>query len=93
MKRWTYCLLCMKYSIPFLFLTSPVYFKSLIMLLIDYDEMLWSFMVSDQASGKLVILDKLLQKLHDSGHRVLVFAQMTHTLDILQVSVVRLFFQ
>lgn len=63
------------------------------MLLIVYDEMLWSFMVSDQASGKLVILDKLLQKLHDSGHRVLVFAQMTHTLDILQVSVVRLFFQ
>lgn len=63
------------------------------MLLIVYDEMLWSFMVSDQASGKLVILDKLLQKLHVSGHRVLVFAQMTHTLDILQVSVVRLFFQ
>lgn len=66
---------------------------NLIMLLIVYDEMLWSFMISDQASGKLVILDKLLQKLHDSVHRVLVFAQMTHTLDILQVSVVRLFFQ
>ncbi|XP_050282339.1 probable helicase CHR10 isoform X4 [Quercus robur] len=37
-----------------------------------------------QASGKLMILDQLLQKLHDSGHRVLLFAQMTHTLDILQ---------
>ncbi|XP_019054146.1 PREDICTED: probable helicase CHR10 isoform X3 [Nelumbo nucifera] len=37
-----------------------------------------------QASGKLIILDKLLQKLHASGHRVLLFAQMTHTLDILQ---------
>ncbi|XP_038876157.1 probable helicase CHR10 isoform X1 [Benincasa hispida] len=37
-----------------------------------------------QASGKLVVLDQLLQKLHDSGHRVLLFAQMTHTLDILQ---------
>lgn len=37
-----------------------------------------------QASGKLMILDQLLQKLHDSGHRVLIFAQMTHTLDILQ---------
>uniref|UniRef100_A0A7N0UQS7 Helicase CHR10 n=1 Tax=Kalanchoe fedtschenkoi TaxID=63787 RepID=A0A7N0UQS7_KALFE len=37
-----------------------------------------------QASGKLVILDKLLQKLNLSGHRVLLFAQMTHTLDILQ---------
>ncbi|KAA8515886.1 hypothetical protein F0562_019065 [Nyssa sinensis] len=34
-----------------------------------------------QASGKLIILDQLLQKLHDSGHRVLLFAQMTHTLD------------
>ncbi|KAL0397716.1 UNVERIFIED_CONTAM: putative helicase CHR10 [Sesamum calycinum] len=37
-----------------------------------------------QASGKLLILDQLLQKLHDCGHRVLLFAQMTHTLDILQ---------
>ncbi|KAF2300322.1 hypothetical protein GH714_011945 [Hevea brasiliensis] len=37
-----------------------------------------------QVSGKLLILDQLLQKLHDSGHRVLLFAQMTHTLDILQ---------
>lgn len=37
-----------------------------------------------EASGKLIILDQLLQKLHSSGHRVLLFAQMTHTLDILQ---------
>ncbi|KAL0429090.1 UNVERIFIED_CONTAM: putative helicase CHR10 [Sesamum radiatum] len=37
-----------------------------------------------QASGKLLILDQLLQKLHDVGHRVLLFAQMTHTLDIIQ---------
>lgn len=37
-----------------------------------------------QASGKLMILDQLLQKLHGSGHRVLLFAQMTQTLDILQ---------
>ncbi|XP_044494198.1 probable helicase CHR10 isoform X3 [Mangifera indica] len=37
-----------------------------------------------QASGKLVILDQLLQKLYASKHRVLLFAQMTHTLDILQ---------
>ncbi|XP_027334923.1 probable helicase CHR10 isoform X2 [Abrus precatorius] len=37
-----------------------------------------------QASGKLLILDQLLEKLHYSGHRVLLFAQMTHTLDILQ---------
>lgn len=37
-----------------------------------------------QASGKLIALDLLLQKLHANGHRVLIFAQMTHTLDILQ---------
>ncbi|KAL7158442.1 hypothetical protein ABFS83_02G143900 [Erythranthe nasuta] len=37
-----------------------------------------------QASGKLLILDQLLQKLHAGGHRILLFAQMTHTLDILQ---------
>ncbi|XAR63236.1 DNA helicase [Bertholletia excelsa] len=37
-----------------------------------------------QASGKLIILDLLLKNLHDSGHRVLLFAQMTRTLDILQ---------
>ncbi|KAL5718919.1 DNA helicase [Ranunculus cassubicifolius] len=37
-----------------------------------------------QASGKLIILDQLLQKLRATGHRVLLFAQMTHTLDILQ---------
>ncbi|XP_020587295.1 probable helicase CHR10 isoform X2 [Phalaenopsis equestris] len=37
-----------------------------------------------QASGKLIVLDLLLQKLHANGHRVLIFAQMTHTLDILQ---------
>ncbi|XP_022770218.1 LOW QUALITY PROTEIN: probable helicase CHR10 [Durio zibethinus] len=37
-----------------------------------------------QGSGKLMVLDQLLQKLYDSGHCVLLFAQMTHTLDILQ---------
>ncbi|KAL6585880.1 putative helicase chr10 [Orobanche minor] len=40
--------------------------------------------VSTWFSGKHLILDQLLQKLHDSGHRVLLFAQMTNTLDILQ---------
>ncbi|CAI9282788.1 unnamed protein product [Lactuca saligna] len=39
-----------------------------------------------QASGKLVVLDQLLQKLHTFGHRVLLFAQMTHTLNVLQQS-------
>lgn len=39
-----------------------------------------------QASGKLLVLDEMLKRLHAAGHRVLLFAQMTHTLDILQVS-------
>lgn len=37
-----------------------------------------------QASGKLIVLDLILKKLHGLGHRVLLFAQMTRTLDILQ---------
>lgn len=39
----------------------------------------------EQASGKLKMLDIMLKKLHAGGHRVLIFAQMTRTLDILQV--------
>lgn len=37
-----------------------------------------------EASGKLVLLDKLLPKLKDGGHRVLIFSQMTRMLDILE---------
>lgn len=36
-----------------------------------------------QASGKLVLVDKLLPKLQKGGHRVLIFSQMTRCLDIL----------
>ncbi|KAI9176217.1 hypothetical protein H9P43_006582 [Blastocladiella emersonii ATCC 22665] len=36
-----------------------------------------------QASGKLVLLDKLLRKLKAGGHKVLIFSQMTKCLDIL----------
>ncbi|KAJ3360096.1 Chromodomain helicase DNA binding protein [Allomyces javanicus] len=36
-----------------------------------------------QASGKLVLLDKLLRKLQAGGHKVLIFSQMTKCLDIL----------
>ncbi|XP_049933398.1 probable helicase CHR10 isoform X2 [Nymphaea colorata] len=36
------------------------------------------------ASGKLIVLDKILQKLSAGNHHVLLFAQMTQTLDILQ---------
>uniref|UniRef100_A0AC35TH50 DNA helicase n=1 Tax=Rhabditophanes sp. KR3021 TaxID=114890 RepID=A0AC35TH50_9BILA len=35
-------------------------------------------------SGKLILLDKLLCRLKDTGHRVLIFSQMVMMLDILQ---------
>ncbi|GAB1287896.1 Chromodomain-helicase-DNA-binding protein 1-like [Apodemus speciosus] len=37
-----------------------------------------------EASGKLQLLDRLLAFLYSGGHRVLLFSQMTHMLDILQ---------
>ncbi|KAL2633919.1 hypothetical protein R1flu_005398 [Riccia fluitans] len=37
-----------------------------------------------EASGKLLILDLMLKRLYAEGHRVLIFAQMTRTLDIIQ---------
>lgn len=37
-----------------------------------------------KASGKLVLLSKMLTILRDQGHRVLIFSQMTKMLDILE---------
>lgn len=37
-----------------------------------------------EASGKLVVIDQLLTHLRATGHKVLVFSQMTRMLDILQ---------
>ncbi|XP_063408580.1 chromodomain-helicase-DNA-binding protein 4-like isoform X12 [Mytilus trossulus] len=37
-----------------------------------------------KASGKLVLMAKMLRKLKETGHRVLVFSQMTKVLDILE---------
>jgi len=37
-----------------------------------------------QASGKLVLIDKLLPRLRSDGHRVLIFSQMVRCLDILE---------
>lgn len=36
-----------------------------------------------RSSGKLVLLDKLLIRLKERGHRVLIFSQMVRMLDIL----------
>jgi SNF2 family DNA or RNA helicase len=37
-----------------------------------------------QASGKLILLQKMLHKLKEGGHRVLIFSQMTRMLNILE---------
>ncbi|KAI9359264.1 SNF2 family N-terminal domain-containing protein [Zopfochytrium polystomum] len=37
-----------------------------------------------QASGKMVLIDKLLRKLKAGGHKVLIFSQMTKCLDLIQ---------
>jgi chromodomain-helicase-DNA-binding protein 7 len=42
-----------------------------------------------QASGKLVLMDKLLPRLKADGHRVLIFSQMVRCLDILEDYVVQ----
>ena len=36
------------------------------------------------SSGKLVLIDKLLPKLHADGHKVLIFSQMVRVLDLLE---------
>ena len=36
-----------------------------------------------RTSGKMVLLDKLLPRLKQAGHRVLLFSQMVHMLDII----------
>ncbi len=35
------------------------------------------------ASGKMIVLDKLLARLHVRGHRVVIFSQFTRTMDII----------
>ena len=37
-----------------------------------------------KSSGKMVLMEKLLQKLFDGGHKVLVFSQMVRVLDLLE---------
>lgn len=37
-----------------------------------------------KSSGKLTLLQKMMRKLKEGGHRVLVFSQMTKMLDLLE---------
>jgi SNF2 family DNA or RNA helicase len=48
----------------------------------DHDMVDGDFLV--QSSGKLVLLDKLLPRLREQGHRVLIFSQFKIMLDILE---------
>lgn len=41
------------------------------------------------SSGKMVLVDKLLPKLKEGGHRVLIFSQMVKMLDILEDYLIR----
>lgn len=43
-----------------------------------------AFQALVQSCGKMVLLDKLLPKLEQNGHRVLVFSQMIRVLDLLE---------
>lgn len=47
-------------------------------------------LVSD--AGKLYILDSLLQRLKDEGHRVLIYSQMTRMIDLLEVRRITYYF-
>merc|ERR1712045_839068 len=48
----------------------------------DYDDLY--FKALTHSSGKMVLLDKLLPKLKENGHRVLIFSQMVKMLDLLE---------
>lgn len=37
-----------------------------------------------QSSGKMVLIEKLLPKLRQDGHRVLIFSQMVRVLDLIE---------
>ena len=37
-----------------------------------------------KSSGKLTLMQKMMRKLKDGGHRVLIFSQMTKMLDLLE---------
>jgi SNF2 family DNA or RNA helicase len=49
---------------------------------IDYAKLTGEQLV--KSSGKFVLLSKLLPKLYDGGHKVLIFSQMVRVLDLLQ---------
>lgn len=54
------------------------------MFLRNYDDISyhdWIF----RSSGKFELIDRILPKLKEFGHRILIFTQMTHLMDIMQI--------
>ena len=47
-----------------------------------YDDLVFKKLI--QSSGKLVLLDKLLPRLYEQGHKVLIFSQMVKVLNIIE---------
>lgn len=54
---------------PYLFLNSDAY---------AIDDMIY------RVSGKFELLDRMVVKLVRTGHRILIFSQMTHVMDIME---------
>ena len=50
----------------------------------DLDEDALAHKALIQTSGKVVLIEKLLPKLRNDGHKVLIFSQMVRVLDILE---------
>ena len=58
--------------------------KLIIFILILAPNGLFEVKAMTKACGKLVLLSKMLKKLKEEGHRVLIFSQMTKMLDLLE---------
>lgn len=54
------------------------------MFLKNYDELCYTDWIY-RSSGKFELLDRILPKLKEFQHRVLIFTQMTHLMDIMQI--------
>jgi chromodomain-helicase-DNA-binding protein 7 len=50
--------------------------------IVDYSRLFGEHLI--KSSGKMVLMEKLLQKLFDGGHKVLIFSQMVRVLDLLE---------
>jgi len=54
------------------------------MFLRNYDDICYTDWIF-RSSGKFELLDRILPKLKVFNHRVLIFTQMTHLMDIMQI--------